>query len=183
MPRVQPVDPANATGKTKEVLDEVRKRYGMIPNIMRGLAHSPAALRAYLTLGDALSEGHLPAPVREQIAITVANANGCQYCLSAHTAVGKMLGLSENELAGSREGQASDLKTHALLALARLLVENRGWISDEQLKTVRDGGVSDGEIAEVVANVAQNILTNYFNHVAETEIDFPRVPLALKQTA
>lgn len=183
MPRVQPVDPKTATGETKKVLDDVRAKYGMIPNVFRGLANSPAVVRAYLALGDALSKGVLSAKVREQIAIAVANANGCQYCLAAHSAVGKMLGATEAELAQSREAEAGDPKTRALLQLARAVVERRGWISNEQLGEFREAGVTDAEIAEVIANVAQNVFTNYFNHVAETEIDFPKVPLTLKQSA
>lgn len=183
MPRVQPVDPATATGESKQVLDDVRAKYGMIPNIFRGLAHSPAVVRAYLALGDALSKGVLTPKVREQIAIAVANANGCQYCVSAHTAVGKMLGVTDADLEKSREALSSDTKTQALLQLASTLIESRGWISDEQLKRSREAGISDAEIAEVVANVAQNVLTNYFNHVAETEVDFPPVALTLKQAS
>jgi len=183
MPRVKPVDPSSASGRTKEVLDQVHKKFGMVPNVIRGLANSPAAAQAYLNLGDALSHGLLPAKVREQIALVVAQSNGCQYCLSAHSAVGKMLGLQDKEIADSREARSSDTKTKTILSFARTLVEERGNVDDADLHDVRAAGVSDGEIAEIVANVAQNILTNYFNHVAETEIDFPQVPLKLKQTA
>ncbi len=121
--------------------------------------------------------------MREQIALVVAQSNGCQYCLSAHSAVGKMLGLQAEEIADSREARSSDPKTQAILRLARMLVEHRGNVHDTDLLQIRSARVSDGEIAEVVANVAQNMLTNYFNHVAETEIDFPRVPLTLQRTA
>ncbi len=183
MPRVTPVDPSTATGRTKEVLDQVQKKFGMVPNVIRGLANSPAAAQAYLNLGEALSTGLLPPRVREQIALVVAQSNGCQYCLSAHTAVGKMLGLQEKEIADSRDARASDTKTQAILRFARMLVEERGNVCDMDLRRVRQAGVSDGEIAEIVANVAQSTLTNYFNHVAETEIDFPQVQLSLKRPA
>lgn len=183
MPRIKPVDPSTATERTKEVLDQAQKKFGMVPNVIRGLANSPAAAQAYLNLGDALSHGLLSAKVREQIALVVAQSNGCQYCLSAHSAVGKMLGLQEEELAHSREARSSDPKTQAILRLARMLVEHRGNVHDTDLLQIRSARVTDGEIAEVVANVAQNMLTNYFNHVAETEIDFPRVRLSLQQTA
>ena len=115
----------------------------------------------------------LSAKVRELIALTVGEANQCQYCLSAHTALGKMAGLGDEEIADGRRGASTDRKTEAVLRFARKIVTERGFVKDDDLATVRAAGVSDAEIAEIVANTALNIFTNYFNHVAETEIDFP----------
>ena len=175
MARIQPIDIDQADGKTKTLLENVNKALGMVPNLMRTLAHSPAALEAYLGFGKALGGGSLSAKLREQIALTVSELNGCHYCLSAHTALGKMVGLGDEEVADSRRGVSPDRKTEAVLQFARKVVTERGWVSDDDMAAVRAAGTSDAEIAEVVAHVAVNTFSNYFNHVAETDVDFPAV--------
>jgi uncharacterized peroxidase-related enzyme len=183
MPRLKPVDPVAATGEVKELFEGIERKLGRVPKLMQGLANSPAALRAYLAIGEALSRGVLPAPLRERIALVVAETNGCRYCLSAHTAIGKMVGLTDDQVAASREGRATDPKTAAILRLARVLVENRGNVSNDHLRDIRQAGLTDAEITEVVAAVAHNTFSNYFNHVAQTEVDFPEVAPGLKQPA
>ncbi len=175
MSRISAIDPQQATGKSKELLDGVQKKLGMTPNLMRAMANSPAALSAYLQFGQALGEGVLSAKTREQIALAVAQANSCDYCLSAHSAMGKMVGLTAQQIKDARMGSAVDVKENAIVQLAAQLVEKRGWLSDEDFASARDAGVNDAEIAEVIANTAQSIFSNYFNHAAETEIDFPAV--------
>lgn len=175
MPRIQPVNPDNAEGKAKTLLDGARKSLGMVPNLFATMANSPAVLEAYLSFQKALGGASLPAGLREQIALTVAGANGCDYCASAHTAIGNKLGVDATEMASNIKGFSADAKTQAVLDFAKAVVEGEGWVTDEDLKAVRDAGYSEGEIAEVVAAVALNIFTNYFNHVAGTEIDFPLV--------
>jgi uncharacterized peroxidase-related enzyme len=179
MPRIQPIQPADATGKAKKLLDGVQAKLGMTPNLMTTLATAPAALEAYLNFGAALSTGVLNAKFREQIALAVAQANSCEYCLSAHTAIGKMTGLTAEEIEKSREARATDAQRDAGLRFAQSVVVQRGEVSDAALAQVREAGYSDGEITEIVANVAVNIFTNYFNHVAQTEVDFPRVAVNL----
>lgn len=175
MARIQPLNPAEATGKTKQLLDGIQQKLGMTPNLLRTMAQAPAALEGYLNLGDALGRGSLSPKFREQIALVVAETNTCAYCLSAHTAVGRMVGLSEEELLDSRRAESTDTKTRVGLILARRLVTERGRVSDSDLAQVRAAGFSDGEIAELIGNVVINLYTNYFNHVAGTEIDFPAV--------
>lgn len=175
MKRITPVNPAEATGKARELLDGVQKKLGMTPNLMRTMAHSPAALAGYLNFGEALAGGSLSARFREQIALVVAETNGCTYCLSAHSALGRLCGLSQEALLDSRRGEATDTRTRAGLIFARRLVTERGRVDDDDLAQVRAAGFSDGEVAELIANVAINLLTNYFNHVAGTEVDFPPV--------
>lgn len=175
MTRLPALDPAVATGKSKTLLDAVQKKLGRTPNLMRTLANAPAALEAYLNLSGNLATGTLDAKVREQIALTVAEANLCDYCLAAHTAIGGMVGLSADEITKARAATGSQPKTAALLKLARSIVVNRGNVTDQELAAARAQGVNDGEIVEVVANVALNILTNYVNHVARTVVDFPAV--------
>lgn len=183
MPRLKALVPQEATGKAKELLDAVQKKLGATPNLFRTLANSPAVLEAYLNFNGALSNGLLDAKLRERIALIVGQQNGCQYCVSAHTFIGKAAGLSEAEIVASRRGQAKDTKTAAALTLARALVEKLGAVSDAELDGARSAGLNDGEIAEVIANAALNIFTNYFNHVAETDVDFPKVELEIAASA
>ncbi len=173
--RLHAIDPAKATGKAKEVLEEVQAAFGMTPNLMRTMANSPAVLRAYLDFSGALSKGVLNAKLREQIALAISESNRCEYCLSAHTAIGKMVGLADPDISRARQATASDAKVAAGLAFAKSVVQNRASVSDQEVEALRQAGYTDGEIAEIVANVALTIFTNYINHVARTEVDFPKV--------
>ena len=180
MQRLAAVNPAEATAKAKQLLDGVQSKMGMTPNLMKTLATAPAALDAYLQFSGSLSTGHLEPQFREQIAIAVAQTNSCEYCLSAHSMLGKMAGLNPEEIATSRTSHSADAKRDAGLQFVQTLVVNRGQVSDQDLAKVKAVGYSDGDIAEIVANAALNIFTNYFNNVAKTVVDFPVVPLAMK---
>lgn len=175
MPRVQPLDPKTATGKAKELLDAAAKKMGKAPNLLKTLAHSPAALEVYLAASQALDGASLSPQLRERIALHTAELNDCGYCLAAHSAKGKMLGLSTDQLLESRRGESDDAKADALLKLTRAIVETKGFVGDDVIREARNAGVTDGELAEVVAAVAVNILTNYANHVFDTQVDFPKV--------
>ncbi len=183
MQRLAAIDPAEATGRAKQLLDGVQAKIGMTPNLMKTLATAPAALEAYLNMSAALNTGGLDAKLREQIALTVAQANSCEYCLSAHSAIGKMVGLKPEEIVASREAHSADAKRQAGLQFAQAVVVERGEVPADTLARVRAAGYTDGEITEIVANVAINIFTNYFNHVAQTDVDFPRVSVALPAVA
>ncbi len=175
MPRLKAIEPTEAGANAKQLLDGVQKKLGMTPNLMRTMANSPAVLEAYLGFSSSLGKSSLSPKLREQIALTVGEVNRCQYCLSAHTALGKMAGLGDEEIADSRKGASPDRKTEAVLRFARKVVTERGWVSDDDVASVRAAGLNDGQIAEIVAIVALNLFTNYFNHVAGTEVDFPEV--------
>jgi uncharacterized peroxidase-related enzyme len=175
MSRITAIDPTTATGQTAELFTTVKSKLGIVPNLMRTFGQSPAALEAYLGFSGALGQGVLPAKVREQIALAVAEANACDYCLAAHSLLGKGAGLSPDAILAARRGAAVDPKPDALLKFAAAVVETRGLVSDEALAQVRTAGASEAEIIETVAHVALNILTNYTNHVAQTVIDFPKV--------
>ena len=175
MSRLQQIQPASSTGKAKELLDAVQGKLGLVPNMTRAMVNSPAVLDGYLSLSGALSKGGLSAKIREQIALVVAEKNDCDYCLAAHSTIGKIVGLSSDQITDSRRGSAVDTKVNALLQFASKVVQAQGKVSDADLQVIRNAGYDDGAIAEVVANVALNIFTNYFNHVAGTEIDFPQV--------
>lgn len=174
MPRLAVIDPSTATGKAREMFDGPLK--GKHLNIFRGIANSPAALQAYLGFSGALKEGLLNAKEREVIALTLAEMNQCAYCLAAHTAIGKGAGMSEQDTIDARKGKLSDPRTAALRHFVITLHEKKGFVGDDALKTIRAAGYTDGHIAEVIANYALNIFTNYFNHVNDTAVDFPAAP-------
>ncbi len=174
MSRIPQINPESATGKAKELLDAVKSKLGLVPNMTRAMANSPAVLDGYLSFSGSLSKGNLSAKLREQIALTVGEANGCDYCLAAHSTIGKMVGLTAEQIMDSRRGTAVESKAEALLKFARRVVDERGRVSDLDLADARLAGLDDAALAEVVANVALNIFTNFFNHVAETDIDFPK---------
>lgn len=178
MPRIQPIDPANATGNTAAHLDTARKITGGTPNLVTTTAHSPAALGAMLSLFANVGKSSLGAKTGELIAITVAQSNGCGYCLAAHTAIGGSLGLPAGELADARRAISPEPRTAALLELAVAINQSRGRISDATLADARAAGITDAEIIEVVAHIALDVFTNYVNNVAETTVDFPAVAFA-----
>lgn len=171
MSRIQAVDPSTATGKAKELLDAVKGKLGLVPNMTRVMAASPAVLESYLAFSGALAGGLLDARTREQLALLTAQQNHCDYCLSAHTAIGKMVGLNHDQIAASRAGDGSSPRTTAALTFAK----TKGQVGEAELAAVRNAGFSEGEIAEIIAHVALNAFTNYFNVAADVEIDFPRV--------
>lgn len=183
MPRIQPIDHATATGQAKELLDGVKGAVGMVPNLYATFAQSPAVLEGYLGLSGALGKGVLSPALREQIALVVAGANGCDYCASAHTALGKMAGVEEGELTRNLAGDASDTKVQAALDFAKAIVTKAGRVSDQDLTAVQNAGYVSAEVVEIIAAVTANIFTNYFNHVADTDIDFPVVATAQAQAA
>ncbi|MBO6513889.1 MAG: carboxymuconolactone decarboxylase family protein [Phycisphaerales bacterium] len=175
MPRISPLTIETASPEASQTLEAIKGKIGMVPNIYATLAHAPAALTALLGFGEAVGQSSLSPALREQIALTIAGVNSCDYCASAHTMIGKGAGVNEDELASNLAGNASDSKTQAFLTLAKRIVEKQGHLSDAEVAEARDAGITDQEIIEVLAVVAQNIFTNYFNHIADPEIDFPVV--------
>ncbi|GAA4074421.1 carboxymuconolactone decarboxylase family protein [Nonomuraea soli] len=169
------IQPDTATGKAADLLAAVQTALGVTPNMTKAMANSPAVLKAYLDFSTALSAGALPASTRESIALLVAQENGCDYCLSAHTYIGtKLAGLSPEAATDARKGQATDARTAAALTLATSLVRNQGDVSDPELEAAGEH-LSEGEIAEVVAHVALNVFTNYLNKSGRVAIDWPLV--------
>ena len=175
MPRINPIDPASASADVRATLDAVKAKLGGVPNIFRTMAVAPSVLDGYLAFSGAVGKGKLPAALREQIALVTAGANACDYCASAHQALGKMAGLGADDIALALKGDAADAKAKAALVLARKLVLDRGIVTDADLAATQNAGWSEADVLEIVANVALNLFTNYFNHVAGTDVDFPKV--------
>ena len=177
MTRLTALNPEEVTGKTKDLFNAVQAKLGVVPNMMRTMGNSPAVLEGYLNLSGALSHGKLNARTGELIALAVSESNSCDYCVAAHTFIGgKLLKTDEQVLQAARTGNSADAKTEAILQFAKTLISKGGLVNNEDVDTLKTAGVSDAELAETVAHVALNVLTNYFNNTANTEIDFPAVP-------
>ncbi|WP_281806095.1 carboxymuconolactone decarboxylase family protein [Methylocystis echinoides] len=177
MARIAVIDPNSATGEAKALLDAVQASLGAVPNFIRVLANSPAALKAFLGVHHIAGAGLLDPKTRERIALAVAEQNACQYCVSAHTAIGRKAGLDSQEMLANRVGRSSDAKAEAALAFARALVEHSGQVSKAEFDAVRSAGHSDGEIVEIITHVAMNIFTNLLGKSTRIEIDFPQIEL------
>jgi uncharacterized peroxidase-related enzyme len=181
MSRIPVANPATVDAATQATLNSLKAKLGVLPNMFLTLAQAPAALQSYVALSGAVSAGSLNAKQREQIALAVGEDNACGYCLAAHTVIGGMVKLTPEEITQARDGTASNLRDAALVKLAQRISATRGNLVDADLSAARAAGLGDREILETIANVALNIFTNYVNHIAETEIDFP--PVTLKAAA
>lgn len=182
MQRIAKLDNNNASEETVALLDAVKKQLGLVPALVQTMAQSPATLKTYLAMMDTLSKGVLTSKLGEQISIAVGGANGCNYCASAHTAIARKLGLSNEELEQNLLGKSSDPKTNAALHFVRKIVATRAKLTNQDLSDIRAAGFSEEEIIELLAHTVLNIFTNYFNHIADTEVDFPLVETAHAET-
>lgn len=175
MSRLQTIDPSVATGKAKNLLDAVKAKLGLVPNMTKVMVNSPSVLEAYLGFSGALAGGHLDPKLREKLALVTAQQNHCEYCLSAHTAVAKMIGISQEQILAGRQGNGSDAKENSALSFAKRMLDTKGQITESDLVAVHAAGFSDGDIAEIIAHIALNVFTNYFNTSTGVDIDFPKV--------
>jgi uncharacterized peroxidase-related enzyme len=174
MPRLATLEKTQGDEKAQQMMAQLDSQK-LLLNIFRGMANSPAVLDGYLKFSGALKQGRLPEKTREALALAIGQANRCDYCLAAHTFIGKHAGLDDAAIRDARLGTSSDPKTAAAVALAKQLTDEKGKVTDTQLAAAKSAGLSDGDIAEVVAHVALNIFTNYFNHVNQTDLDLPKV--------
>lgn len=163
--------------QSSQILDDLQQKIETIPNIFKILGNSPAVLSGYVAFSNALKQGTLSEADREQIALVVAGFDQCEYCASAHTFFSKKLDISEVEIKKNLKGDSDAPRTAALIKFCLSILQNKGSVTDHELKHIRSYGFSDEAIVEIVANVVINIFTNYFNHVAETDLDFPKVSL------
>ncbi len=165
-----------APAASQPLLQAVKKQLGVAPNLFRLVANSPASLEGYVSLSGALGKGELPAATRERIALAVAEINGCDYCLSAHTYLGRNVAkLDDSEMTANRNGSSNDIKADAAVKFAAKVTQLRGHVTGADFAAVKAAGYTDAQIIEIVQHVALNTWTNYINTVAETEIDFPVV--------
>ena len=177
MSRLPLVDAHTAPAQSRPQLEQIERAFGATPNMFKAMAHSPAALKSMWGSFGALAQGALDARLGEQIAVAVAERNGCEYCLAAHTALGRKAGATAGEMAAAQAGEASDPQASAALRFALKLVNERGHVGAQDLQAMRAAGFNDAQIVEVVAHVALNLFTNYVNVAFAVPLDFPAVPL------
>lgn len=170
-----PLNPADTQGRAKDLFDGIKSKLGIVPNLYRVLGIRPAVLEANLKLNESLSSGNFDAATREAIALAVAGANTCDYCASAHSAISKNLKVDQAEITNRLNGRSDDPRINAIVKLAVAITDSRGRPGEAALQAARNAGLDDGDILETIANVTANIFTNYANHIADTEIDFPVV--------
>jgi uncharacterized peroxidase-related enzyme len=158
---------------SKPLLDGVHKKLGVVPNLFRVIGLSPAALEGFLGLNGALSRT-LDIRTRERIAIAVAERNGCDYCLSAHTYLALNLAkITPEDAELARKGSSTDAKAAAAVRFAVKVMTTLGGVGDADIAAVKEAGFGDAQIVEIVGLVAENVFTNFLNKVAQTDIDFP----------
>jgi uncharacterized peroxidase-related enzyme len=180
MSRLPAIDPGTATGRTKELLDIAKVRFGRVPNLAKTMANSPAALGGWLGLSAGLDESVLSPALRQQIALTVSQLNGCRYGLAVHSAVGRLVGLCPEEIVAARQATATDARTNAALKFARALVVRRGHVDDADMSAVRAAEFGNSEIVEIIVQVADDTLMNYVAIASQIELDFRPAPELLE---
>jgi uncharacterized peroxidase-related enzyme len=176
MTRLKQVPVEEAAGQTKGLYEAIRKKLGTVPNLFQGIGSSSAALQAYLQAGEALEGGSLSFAEREAVALAVSQVNECQYCLAAHTTLGKMAGIREDEMIAIRKPGSGSSKLRVLGELARTVIQKRGYVSDEELGRFKEAGFTDAQVTEAIMVIALTTFTNFFNHVNKTVVDFPAAP-------
>jgi uncharacterized peroxidase-related enzyme len=177
MNRIQPVTENQASAEQQALFDAIKGQLGMVPNFLRVFANSPAALRAFLGLHSIAGEGKLDPQTRERIALALAEQNACQYCLSAHSAIGRKAGLSGTEIEANRAGSSEDSKAALAVGFAQTVARHSGTVSTAELLALREAGYSDAEIVEIITHVGMNLLTNMLAKTSQVDIDFPKVEL------
>ena len=177
MSRINTVTYETANDEQKALFDAIQQKIGMVPNFLKIFANSPSALRAFLGLHSIASEGSLDLQTRERIALAVAQENSCEYCVSAHTAIGRKAGLTGSEMEANRKGTSHDAKAAVAVKLAQSLVEHQGDITTAELIDARNAGYTDAEIVEIITHVGMTLLTTILGKASRVEIDFPKVAL------
>ncbi|HSV42985.1 MAG TPA: carboxymuconolactone decarboxylase family protein [Candidatus Bathyarchaeia archaeon] len=171
---LEPIQYDKADSNVKEIFDQFKKKMGRVPNIYAVMAHSLASLKGLLSLKGALDSGKLSKKEAEAISLVVGEVNQCEYCLAAHTAIAKMVGIPAPEALLLRQAQSNDPKLQALVGLAKEIVSTQGRPDPAVVEAFFSAGYDQEALVEVIANVALNIFTNYFNHIAEPKVDFPK---------
>jgi uncharacterized peroxidase-related enzyme len=176
VPELAAIEPAAATGDVAELYAQMKKTIGVIPNMARYMANSPAVLKAWLGLSGTLNQGVLPAAVRERLALSTAEYNRCSYCLSAHTYLAKNVAkVDQAEIDRARDATSANPHVGAILKLSDAIARGRGSVAKEDLEDARQAGVTDQEIAEIIGHLALNVLTNYFNVFTDTPNEYPEL--------
>lgn len=156
----------------QEILEQVKHKYGFVPNVLREMSASPAALQVYVTGQDALAKGSLSAIEQQAVQVTVAAHNACEYCQAAHSWIGQKVGITPKDLEAIKTGtRPQNTEVAGIVEAARALLERRGWLAEEQLRALEESGVTRAKLYEVIAFIGLKTMSNYVNHIAHTPID------------
>jgi len=178
MQRIKRIEQSTAVGKTAQLFETIQSQIDIVPNILSTIGQSSVALEGYLSFSNVLNNGELSPQLREQIALCTAGVNQCDYCASAHSLMARNAGLTEQEVVSNLACKSNDRQCQSALTFVSRILTERGNLKEEDLMDIRDAGFSEAEIVEIVANTVMNVFTNYFNHIAKNEIDFPVVSTA-----
>ena len=176
MARLPVVTHDQADEHTRKTYDAITSKFGMVPNIFKGMANSPAALAAYLALDDMIAGGSFTAVEQNVVRMVVSQYNGCEYCIAAHTMGLGAAGMGEEDILNVRRGRAEDPKLAALIAFTGKVLETKGFVSNGDLEAFKSVGYADRHAAEITVLIAQKTLSNFFNHINETDLDLPEAP-------
>jgi uncharacterized peroxidase-related enzyme len=179
MARITVVTHEAASAEQRALFDAIQSQLGIVPNFLKVFANSPEALKAFLGLHGIANGGSLDPQTRERVALALAQQNACEYCLSAHTAIGRKAGLTGAEIEANRAGTSQDAKAAAAVKFARAINDHTGDVTSAELDDVRSAGYSEADIVEIITHVGMNILTNLIGRASRVEIDFPKVDLKL----
>ncbi len=176
MNRITPVTEHNVEQSAQNMLHQIQKRFGRVPKMFQNMANSPSTLQAFASLSECCEKTSLSPKLRHEIGLLMAELNQCNYCIAAHSQLAKAMKFPENDILKARQGLTEDAKSQAILDFCKAIVDERGGVSDQEVQKLKGQGVTDQELCEIVLLVTFNMFTNYFNKVADTEIDFPLAP-------
>ena len=164
---------------SKKMLEGVKGKYGFIPNLMGTMAESPELVEGYIALAGIFGKTNLSETERQIITMTNNRLNGCTYCMAAHTTIAKGAGVPDDVIESLRnDTPIADSKLEALRQFSIVINETRGWPTDAQIQALLDAGYTKQTVLEVVLGTAYKVLSNYTNHIAETQVDAAFAPNA-----
>ena len=176
MNRIPVLKKDEADTQVQSVWTAMEKKMGRVPNIFLHMGHSPQALKAFVAMSELVEQTSLSKTLKEQIALLTAESNHCHYCLSAHSAIAKGVGLSNEQILNARKGHGQNEKDQVILDFVKKVILARGSVSDQDVEALKANGVTPQEICDITLTVTLNLYTNYFNQVVHPEIDFPEAP-------
>jgi uncharacterized peroxidase-related enzyme len=162
----------SAPEQSVKLLEQAESAFGFVPNLLGVLAESPPVLKAYLQLGQIFDESSL-SPAERQVAIlAVSRGNGCNYCMGAHSVIARMQKVPEQAIEAIRQDRPiEDRRLEALRKFTTTVVDQRGWISEQEISEFEDAGFNRAQVLEVILAISFKTLSNYVNHFAGTPLD------------
>ena len=174
MKTLKPLKLEEANENSQAIFTAIKSKIGMLPNLYAAMGTSDKLLSGFLAFQETIKSGEFTSKEYEAIALSTSQVNGCNYCLSTHTAIGKMNGFTEEETLELRTNTIADTKLNALVSLTSEFVNSKGYPSEESVQNFFEAGYNKAAFAELIAIIALTTITNYVNHNGGFEIDFPQ---------